>query len=191
MSKKIDIVSLFTKDYSKRMSGREIARLLNTNHQTALNNLNELVKEDIIKYELKGRNKEYSLNLNSLKTNLMAVMSEVKLSLDSLQNKELKIVIEEIVPNTEAIILFGSFASSSHDKDSDMDLILVGKSDKESISKIIKRHNREINAEYASFEDFAGSLNKKNALAIEIAKNHLFYGDISRITGILLKWHLR
>ena len=45
MSKKIDIIKLYIGDYTKSMSGREIAKKASMNHQTALNCLNELVKE--------------------------------------------------------------------------------------------------------------------------------------------------
>jgi len=59
MSKKIDIINLYLGDYKKTMSGREIARKLAVNHQTALNCLNELVKDSVMVYQTKGRNKEY------------------------------------------------------------------------------------------------------------------------------------
>lgn len=191
LSKKIDIISLFAKDYSGKLSGREIARLIKINHQTALNHLNDLVTEGILNYEIKGRNKEYYLDLKNLKTRMLLEVAESIKSLDRLRLKELGFIIEEILPFTDAIILFGSFASLDYNKESDIDLILVGKSDKERIRKITSRYNRKVNIEYVSLNDFAKSLKDKKALAVEIVKNHVFYGDISRIVKILLEWYLR
>lgn len=191
MSKKIDIIRQYLDDYSKKLSGREIARLTNTNHQTALTHLNELVKEGILKYLIKGRNKEYHLNLTNLKTQILIEISESYNSLLSLNNKELNFIIKDIMPYTEAITLFGSFASGRHNKESDIDLILIGKSNKNKIKKIKAKYSRQINIEYVSFQDFSKSLKQKNALAIEILNNHCIYGDISKIVKIITGWYNR
>jgi len=50
MSKKIDIISLYLGNYARCIAGREIARLIKLNHQTALNHLNELVKEKVLEF---------------------------------------------------------------------------------------------------------------------------------------------
>ena len=191
MSKKIDIVSLFLGDYSMRLSGREIARMARANHQTALNHLNELVKHKILGYDLRGRNKEHYLEMDNYRSRLLIQMAETKKSFDILENKELKLIIEGIADYAEALILFGSFASLKHDKDSDVDLVVVGKSDKDRISKVSRRYSREINMEYISFAELERSLKDKKALAIEISKNHVFFGDISKLVDVFIRWYLR
>jgi len=191
MSKKIDIISLYCTNYFNSFSGRKIARMLNLNHQTVLNHINDLVSDKILKYELKGRNKEYSLNLENIQTTIFLEIMENVRSLKALENKELKFIIKDLIEKAESIIVFGSFADNSHDSKSDVDLLILGKSDKKQIKILIKRYNREINIEFVSFKDFANSLKKKKALAIEILKNHLIYGNISKIVNIMLKWYLR
>ncbi|MCK5281812.1 MAG: nucleotidyltransferase domain-containing protein [Nanoarchaeota archaeon] len=191
MSKKIDIISLYLGDYVKSMSGREIARNLKVNHQTALNHLNDMVKSKILVSKTKGRNKEYSLNLSKLDSRMIIEASENIKSFHILNNSELRFIISEILQFTQTIVLFGSFASRKQDKGSDVDLILLGKSDKSSIDRIRRRYNREINIEYLSYDDFAKSLRAKKALAIEILKNHAIYGNLSKVVEIFLRWYTR
>lgn len=191
MSKKIDILCQFLSDYTRLLTGREIARMIKVNHQTALNHLNEMNKEKILKYCVKGRNKEYSLNLSNIKTLIILEMAESFRALDSLSNKELRFIIPDLLPYTESIILFGSFASDSHDNNSDIDLILVGISNKVDIEKIKRRYNREINIEYITFKGLKNSLKHKRALAIEILKNHIVYGNTSAVVKILIDWYRR
>ena len=81
------------------------------------------------------------------------------------------------------------FASSTFNKESDIDLIIVGKSDKNKINKIIENHPRTINIEYISYNDFKKSLNQKKALAIEILKNHIIYNNVSKIVKIFLEFY--
>ncbi len=191
MSKKIDIISLYLGDYARVIPGREIARLINANPQTALNHINELVKEKVLKYVLRGRNKEYSLEMSNPKTRVLIEISESFKSMESLSNKELGVIIKEIIPFAESIILFGSFASGSCNKSSDIDLVLVGKSDKDRIRSIKRRYSREINTEYISYADFVKSIKEKNSLAVEILKNHTLYGDVSSIINIFIKGHTK
>jgi len=191
MSKKIDIMSLYLEDYNRILSGREIARLTELNHQTALNHLKDLINEKIMKYNIKGRNKNYFLDLMNPKARILIEITESFKALKSLDNKELKFIIKDVLGFTEAIILFGSFASEKYNKNSDVDMVLLGKSNKNMINKVKKRYNREINIEYASFNDFYNSLRKKNALAIEILNNHIIYGDLSRIVDIFIRWYTR
>jgi len=191
MSKKIDIISLYLGNYARCIAGREIARLIKLNHQTALNHLNELVKEKVLGYVVKGRNKEYSINLSSPKTKILIEIAESFKAMESLSNKELGVIIKEVIPFAESIILFGSFAAGNYNKNSDIDLVLVGKSNKERIDSIKKRYSREINIEYVSYSDFVKSLKEKNSLAVEILKNHIIYGNVSPIIRIFLKEHTK
>lgn len=189
MSKKIDIIKEYLNDYNKSYNGRELSKKINVNPQTALNHLNELVREKILLFSIKGRNKEYCLNNENIITFNMVNIAEIYKSIEIFSNKELKILISGLIPNCESIILFGSFASGTFDKESDIDLIILGKSNKDEINRTKRRHPRTINIEYIGYDDFEKALNEKKALAIEILKNHIIYGDVSRIAGIFMKFY--
>lgn len=191
MSKKIDIVSSYLDDYSDSFSGREIGRLINANHQTALNHINNLLNEKILKAVNKGKNKEYSLELKNLKTRILLEIAEHYKSLKSLANKELKILVTELLPHCESIIIFGSFAKGIFDKNSDIDIIIVGSCNKDAVRSIKRRYSREISIEFVTYAQLRHSLKTKNALGIEILNNHIIYGNVSKIIMIFMEWYLR
>lgn len=186
MSKKIDIIKLYSGDYNSSYSGREIARALKLNPQTALNHLNELVKCKIMLFKKKGRNKEYYLNKDNLVLKQMINISEIYKSIEAMGYKELKILIRDIIRYCESIVLFGSFASGRADKESDIDLVVIGAKDKEKILKIKRNFPREVNVEFISYDGLEQAVKQKKALAIEISKNHVIFGETNKIVEMFL-----
>ena len=77
MSRKMDIGSLFLRDYSSIFSGREIARRTKTSPQAALNIIKELVQDKCLQSKVEGRNKNYSLNLTNLRTKIFLEQVEL------------------------------------------------------------------------------------------------------------------
>ncbi|MBS3121473.1 nucleotidyltransferase domain-containing protein [Candidatus Woesearchaeota archaeon] len=183
LSKNIDILSLYINNYNKRLTGREIARQISINHQTALNKLNQLVNSNILYYEKSGNSKYYSL-IQNYKTRLFLFLTETISSFSALNNIELSILIPELIPCCESIILFGSFSSNTYDKKSDIDLIIIGKCDKNKINSIKERHTRSINIEYISWKGLESAIYNKNPLAKEILINHKLFGNIDKIVNI-------
>src|SRR3989338_936509 len=122
MSKKIDIIGLYLHDYNCSFSGREIARKLKINHQTALNHLSRLVQAKIILVKKEGKNKKYSLDHSSLKTRLYLQLSESYNALESLDKFHLKRAIEILLPAVEMVVVFGSFAKGLEQEHSDIDV---------------------------------------------------------------------
>ncbi|RLE38115.1 hypothetical protein DRJ17_04910 [Candidatus Woesearchaeota archaeon] len=191
MSKKMDITSLYLEGYSNAFTGREIARKLSVSPQTALTHLKELVRLRILNANKKGRNIEYSLNLNNLQAKLLIEMAELNKSIQVLTNPELKIIFEELSPLAEAIILFGSFAVGKEKPDSDVDLVIVGRSNKDKIKKILRRYPRKINVEFVSLMALQKAFQQKKALAVEIAKKHVLFGDVHAIVDVFVRFSVR
>ena len=184
MSKKIDIVRQYVGNYTGSFSGRELARKLGINHQTTLNCLQELVKEKILTFRVEGRNNNYFLKLDSFNTRLWLQLAENANSLCKLKNYELKKVVEAIVPLTEIVIVFGSFAKSLEKEDSDIDLIIISGTNKKVITQKLSLFSREINAEFISWSDFVKSYHEKSALAKEIVANHLLFGNVYKVVDL-------
>jgi len=170
MSKKIDIISLYLSDYTKGFSVRSIAKLAGMSPQTALNHLNKM---PFLRYEYKGKNKEFYLDLKDLRIMQIVKICELSRSMNS--PDELRMIMSDMIGHTETIIVYGSFAKGTFDRYSDIDMLLVGRSDKKKINAIKRRYNREINVEFVGFADFK---RLRNALWHEIRKNHLIFGDM-------------
>ena len=60
MSNFLDITKLYLRDYHNSFSGREIARKLKINHQTAQNHLKQMQKYKLLNVITEGRNNKYS-----------------------------------------------------------------------------------------------------------------------------------
>ncbi len=191
MSKKIDIILLYLSDYTKVINGRTIAKQIAVNHQTALNHLNNLTKEGILKFKKEGRNKNYYLNLDDLKTLLFIEIAENYKAYLRLEKKELLVIIEDLLQHSEGLILFGSYADFSETKSSDIDLVVVGKANKTEISKIVLKYPQNIHVEFISLSDLKKSFHQKKALAKEILKKHILYGSINPIIKIFLDYYKR
>jgi predicted nucleotidyltransferase len=178
MSNKLDIGILFVSDYSLKLTGREVARKVGLSPQIALNNLNNLVKEKIFLVEKQGRNNLFGLNLKDFGCLMFLSLVEEYRGLGSLKNKELKGLVEELLPLAETLIVFGSFASGKQGKDSDIDLIALGVKDRKKFNKVKRSFPREVNVEFLSWREFKKACLEKKALAVEVAKNHLVYGNV-------------
>ena len=184
MSNKLDIINIYLRDYSSSFSGREISRRLNVSPQTGLSVLNSLVKEKILKVLEEGRNKMYSLNLENFQAKLMIELAEKYKSRILANNFELSLIIEKLLPLAETIIVFGSFAKNTEKESSDIDLIILSTNDKNKIDKEIKLFSREINIFYFTWNKFVQILKQKEALAIEVKKDHLIYGNAFKVVEV-------
>ena len=189
MSIKLDIIGLYSGGYDKRYGVREMARKLNINHQTALNHLNLLVENNILGYERKGRNKEVSLNLDNINTKLLIDAAEALKSYAFLSKEhKIKIIVQDIKKAADTIVVFGSYAKGVYDKESDLDLLILGKADKHGINRIRGNSTLEINIKYSTFDEFERLLRKGNNLPVETLKNHLLFGDTANVTGIFWRY---
>src|SRR3989344_2743873 len=126
-----------------------------------------------------GKSKVYSLNLENNQVREFLSLSEKKETL-KLLNKEFlikKLYDEFISLNLDGcFILFGSYASLTHTKESDIDLLYIGKLDereKKSIKEFGKIYNKEIHLTNMNLRQFKEQLFKQGALIKEIIKNHI------------------
>lgn len=181
MSRFIDIVGLFIYDYSLSLSGREIARRLSVNHQTALTMLKKMVKDNLLVVKQQGRNLLYQLKLNDFRIIHSLTLAEAFSAQAALTSFELKMILTELLPLTDTIIVFGSFAKNKQKDDSDLDLVVINCSSKEKINKIVHTLPREVNIHYVTWKEFVAAFTTKNHLALEIRKNHLIYGNIYKV----------
>jgi hypothetical protein len=62
--------------------------------------------------------------------------------------------------------------------------VILGKHDKGKIKKIKEKQFTEINEHYISYNGFTKLLNSRNPLALEITRNHILFGDVSKMVDI-------
>ena len=181
----VDLLRPFSAGYSFKMSASELAKKTKIPQQTASRYLNDLAKVNLIDYISVGKNKLFYFDLEKQTTKIILNLIENQKALQfQLSLGKIAVIIEQVLKNCESLIVFGSYASGRFDEESDLDMVILGKSNKEEIKKIKQRQIMEINEHYVSYKEFEKILNLKNALALEIMKNHVLFGDISKIVDI-------
>lgn len=184
----VDLLSPFSGDYSLRISASDLSKKTNIPQQTASRYLNDLVKLNLIGYVRGGKNKLFYFNLEKQTTKIILDLIESRKALQfQLNFKEISVIINEILKCCESLIVFGSYSLGNFNKESDLDIVILGKSNKEKIKKIKRNQLIEINEHYMSYNEFKKIINSNNSLALEIKENHILFGDISKQINIFLR----
>jgi len=180
---KLEIISLFRSNYFSQFHIREMAKLIGKSHVSLLPHLKSFEKDKILLSKNVGKSRVYSLNLENNQVREFLSFSEKKETLNLL-NKEFlikKLYNEFFSLNLNGcLILFGSYASLTHHKKSDIDILYVGElkeSEKKNIKEFGKIYNEEIHMTSIALKQFKEQLSKQGALIKEVLKNHIIlYG---------------
>ena len=176
---KLELISLFRSNYFNQFHIREMAKLIEKSHVSLLPHLKSFGKDKILTSKEVGKSRVYSLNLENNQVREFLSLSEKKETLNLL-NKEflIKKLYGEFL-NLDlngCLVLFGSYASSTHNKESDIDLFYIGEikgSEKKKIKQFGKTYNREIHLTSMNLKQFKEQLSKQGALIKEIVRNHI------------------
>ncbi len=184
----VGILTPFTCSYGARFSASELSRKSGVPQQTASRYLNSLVNSNLIDYTRVGKNKLFYFDLGKQTTKIIFSLLELHKALQfQIGIKEASVVINEILNHCESLIIFGSYASKSHDKESDLDIVILGRHNMKKIKKIKQKQAIELNEHYLSYSEFDKAVSQKKPLAVEIIRNHALFGDISKIIDIFLR----
>ncbi|GBE19945.1 nucleotidyltransferase domain protein [archaeon BMS3Abin17] len=178
----LKILEEFGGDYSKKNYGRAIAKKLGFNQKTVSSILIKLEKENILKFEQEGKNKYYFFN--KLNPNIKDVTKIIELNKKiKFLNKHRKIkgLFDGLEQKTDGVlIIFGSYAKNQENKDSDLDVFVIGNiKDKKDLEDI---YNIKINIVKTKKE-----YSRENALFKEIMKDHIILKGIEEFVN-LIKW---
>jgi predicted nucleotidyltransferase len=145
---------------------REIARQIEESHSTILRKINELLLENVLDYEISGKNKIFFLKKNLKSRNYVYSAELYKLSQFLNKNPEVGIIIEDLKKNisSEIVLLFGSYAKGIAKSNSDIDIYL------ETNNINLKKRLEELNSQLSIK---IGKFDKTSLLIKEIIKNHV------------------
>ena len=171
---KLELISLFRSNYFNQFHIRAMAKLIGKSHVSLLPHLKSFEKDKILLSKSVGKSKVYSLNLENNQVREFLSLSEKKESLNL----------------NGCLILFGSYATLTYTKESDIDLLYIGEikeNEKKKIKDFGKTYNKEIHLTSMNLKQFKEQLSKQGALIKEIVKNHIilyshdiFIGEVWR-----------
>lgn len=183
----LQVLSLFTNGFDREYYIREVQKLLKISPRTSQLILNDLENKGILESKTKGKIKVYTIKRNSLSQRYI-IFSEQYKAIAFLEKKlVIKEIIEKINPFIEGIgIIFGSYAKDIAKKDSDLDIFIVGKYNKEKIKKTSKTYGIELSIKCYPLKTFEKNL-ANDILLKEILKNHIIFLNVEQFIKTVLK----
>jgi len=190
----LKIIGLYTDNYKKSIHLREISRETDVDVKSIQIQLKKLERINVLSSILRGRNKEYALNLDNVITKYYLIMAESFTSIIYLKKHFLiKKILGEIGKKMDdPLILFGSFVKGGYTKESDIDLFVISekKIDKGMVLKVSDLVNRDINIKSSNKVQFLNGLRRNDPLVNEVVSNHIILKGIDEFCEIMWRYHV-
>jgi predicted nucleotidyltransferase len=156
---RVMLLDVFMSSPDSRLYAREISRKIRADATNVCRELNKLESIGLLISERQGPLKYYSTNRNFfLFPELKAMIFKTTGVLGALRNKL------ENIPGIEIAFVYGSYASGTETKDSDIDVLIIGRPNISSLNDALEaleaRLDREVN--YLCFERGEFDRKKKN-----------------------------
>ncbi len=185
-SNELEVFGIFSNDYNRQFHGNEASKQLKMPQRSVLRKLDKLCFYGALKFIRIGKNKVYSINWENPAIFQFLILTESYKAINFLlRNSKIAIILNEI--NCGKVI-FGSYARNINTKNSDLDVILLCKENKK-IKDILDKSSLEIHVQFSTQKELEKKLKDKDALAIEIANNHIILDDFDNIIKIFMKYH--
>lgn len=189
----LKILALYTNNYKKSLHLREISRQTKADVKTTQLQLKKLEKINVLSSTIKGKNKEYVLNLNNVIAKYYLIMAEIFASVIYLQkNFLIKKVITEIENKIDdPLVLFGSFVKGGHTKESDIDLFVISekKIDRRMILDTSRFVGHDISIKSTSRSKFSNGLKNRDPLINEVVSNHIILKGADKFCDIMWRYY--
>lgn len=179
----LKVLSLFTKGYDKEFYIREVSKKLDVSSRTSRAVLDDLEQKGVLNSNERGKIKVYSLKENFLSMKYLEMAEKYKVIKFLEKDNLVKEVVDEIRKNIDgSMVLFGSRVKENHDKDSDLDVLVVGNFDRKRINKISETYGIDINLKKYSRDSFK----KKDHLIKEVFENHIIVKGVESFLEVAL-----
>lgn len=185
----LKILNLFTRDYAKSYTIREMTILLKINYSHAFNRINNMINHSILLKNKIGCSNEIKININNIET--IKLLSYIDES-NKVKNPSLNIIIRELVEVDPFICvgLFGSRVSKKATKDSDWDIFIISTKRKE-IEKVLNKFSYLKDLEFQVFDaqEFTDSLlTSEETVVKHIVRNKQILYNAHPFYNIITKW---
>jgi predicted nucleotidyltransferase len=175
------VLEEFCRDYAGRIYGRQIADKRKMNQKTVSNVLNRLEKENILKYSTEGKNKYYFLNMaNPQIKDIVKIVELARKNKFISKYEKFRELFYSLEKQAQGIlVIFGSYASLTSAKDSDLDVFVIGKIAE--IKDLEEMYDIKINVVKSSKE----KINKQDIFIKEIIKNHIMLKGVEEFIELI------
>ena len=181
-NKELDVIALYSGDYKAKFYLRQISKLAKLPLKTCQNVLINLEKKKVLKSKLEGKNKYFSLNLDNIQTKSALLQAEIYRTDIFLEKyPPFKTFLKELNTNI-LIIIFGSFAKLTADKDSDLDLLIILEKEQKLPFHLLPYKIHEVNL---SEHSFIKAVKEQETLIKEVEEKHIVLNNHSAYVNIM------
>ncbi|MBS3122119.1 nucleotidyltransferase domain-containing protein [Candidatus Woesearchaeota archaeon] len=161
MDNKLKIINFLGKNIKKSYTMHELSNILKIPYATFHRTINEM--NDLLIIKEVGKSKTIQLNLknNIIKAHLIVSSDEEKK--DYLKHQPIIKKITNEINTKEIIVLFGSYAKKTYNEKSDIDIMIINKSGKKTISfsKYEILYKKNINPIFITEKEFKDMLSSE------------------------------
>lgn len=185
-NKELEVIALYRGDYKSRYYLRQISRTAKLPLKTCQNTLAVLEKNNILKSRIEGKNKYFNLNLDNFNTKSYMLQSEIYKTDGFVQKyPQFKTFLKSL--NTPLpIIVFGSFAKLTADRDSDADMLIVSETELQLPFHLLPYKIHKVNL---SENSFIKALKDQETLIKEIEENHIILNNHSFYVSVMWNYN--
>ena len=183
----LQVLSLFTNDFSREYYIREVERLLKISPRTAQLILEDLEDKGIIESKTKGKIKTYKINPGEFTKRYLIFVEQYKTIAFLEKRLLIKEIIEKITPHIKGVaIIFGSYVKGSEKEGSDLDIFVAGNYNPEEVQKVSKNLGLEISVKCYPLNTFEKNLTK-DILLKEVLKDHIVFVNVEQFIKVVFK----
>ena len=156
-NKCFEIMKEFLKGYDKKIYGRSFLERIKLSQKNIALTLIELEKEGLLVSEKSGNRRYYSLNFLNPLTKDYLILFENMRKIEFLEKHKNLIDFSGKISG-EIVCIFGSYAKNKFNKNSDLDVFIVGKIDSSKVRELGKTLGYDIQIFNLAFADFKKQL---------------------------------
>jgi len=184
----LEVISLFRHNYKARFYLREISKLSKLPLKTCQNTLTKLEKAKILKSKIEGKNKYFLLNLENIKTKSYLQQAEIYQTDIFIEKYPAFKMFLKSLKITAPIIVFGSFAKFTADKNSDLDILVISDRELKLPFHLLPFKPHQI---IMTEKTFLKALNQQENLIKEIEDNHIILNNHSFYVNVMWEYYER
>lgn len=186
MDNKLKIINYLGKNYSKRFSMHELSKLLSIPYASFYRTVQRM--DDVLDLELVGRSKTVSLKINNPVIKAHLTVSSDEERKEFLRRQPIIRKIAGELETRDIVVLFGSYAKRKETEKSDIDLLIINKDGKKSISfsKYEVLFKKKINPIFITAREFKKMFQDKNEnVGKQALRNHIILNNPEWFWGLI------
>ena len=178
MDNKFKIINYLGKNMEKRCTMHELSRLLEIPYASFYRTVQTI--KDLLIIETVGKSKVIRLNTNNPVVKSHLIVSSDEERKDYLKNQPIIRKIAAELNTRDIVILFGSYAKGGQNEKSDIDILVINKDGKKSVSfsKYELFYKKRINPIFVRKKEFKEMLkDKEENVGKQALKNHIILNN--------------